>query len=333
MAHKKKATKSKKMAVTTRSKDIPLHQDSEEDEEQEQQEEQEEPEQEQESNNDDDDDDDANDSNVEEGAATSQASKRKSTKRTKPCGLGYTQEETETLLSCIHEVIPIGPQDWENVLQKHYEKFPETDRDVTSIRRKYNKLHTARVPTGDPSCPPLVRQAKRIHRDIEEKMDAQEELNEEELGFPSSDAEDNVVVDSPAPAAAVAATAVAAPTIPVPEAHNSPALFRRGKRAKIEPQGVSSKVDGLLSVLVTKMVQDQDRVEELRCERQQQQCIENRRNDMMTMMSTMMATMPSHLQRQMSQIVNGETNEEEPNEPNEQEANEEEEEADSSNTK
>ena len=126
MARKKKATKSKKTAISTRSKDIPLHQDSEEDEEQEQeetkqasveQEEQEEPEQEQESNNDDDDDDDANDSNVEEeGAATSQASKRKSTKRTKPCGLGYTQEETETLLSCIHEVIPIGPQDWENVL-------------------------------------------------------------------------------------------------------------------------------------------------------------------------------------------------------------------------
>ena len=109
-------------------------------------------------------------------------------------------------------------------------------------------MHTARVPTGDPSCPPLVRQAKRIHRGIKEKMDAQEELNEEELGFPSSDAEDNVVVNSPAPATAVAATAVAAPTIPVPEAHNSPALFHRGKRAKIEPQGVSSKVDGLLSV-------------------------------------------------------------------------------------
>ena len=136
-----------------------------------------------------------------------------------------------------------------------------------SIRCKYNKLQSACVPTGDPNCSPLVCQAKRIHWDIKEKMDAQEELNKEELGFPLSDAEDNIVVNSPAPATASAATAtVATPTIPVPEAHNSPALFRHGKRAKIEPQGVSSKVNGLLSVLVTKMVQDQDRVEELRCE-------------------------------------------------------------------
>ena len=86
-------------------------------------------------------------------------------------------------------------------------------------------------------------------------MDAQEELNEEELGFPPSDVEDSIAVASPA---------VASRT--VSEAVNSPALFRRAKRAKIEPQGISSKVDGLLSVLVTKMVQDQDRAEEIRRE-------------------------------------------------------------------
>ena len=330
MARKKKATKSKKATVTTRSKDTPLHQDSEEDEEQEQEETKEasvEQEEQEEDNNDDDDDEENENDNVDD-------SKKKSNRRTKPRGLGYTQEETETLLSCIHEVIPIGPQDWENVLTKHSEHFPDTERDVASIRRKYNKLQSARIPTGDPNCPPLVRQAKRIHRDIEEKMDAQEELNEEELGFPPSDVEDSIAVASPA---------VASRT--VSEAVNSPALFRRAKRAKIEPQGISSKVDGLLSVLVTKMVQDQDRAEEIRRERQQQQRNENRRNDMMTMMMmTMMSTMmPTQLQTQMNQMMNNGTNEEgnedadketneeankETNEGKEQETNEE---ADSSN--
>ena len=85
-------------------------------------------------------------------------------------------------------------------------------------------MQSASIPTGDPTCPPLVCKAKGIHWDVEEKMDAQEELNKEELGFPSSDVEDNIDVNSPAPAKAVAAT-VATPTIPVPEAHNSPALY------------------------------------------------------------------------------------------------------------
>ena len=335
MARKKKATKSKKATVTTRSKDTPLHQDSEEDEEQEQEETKEasvEQEEQEEDNNDDDDDEENENDNVDD-------SKKKSNRRTKPRGLGYTQEETETLLSCIHEVIPIGPQDWENVLTKHSEHFPDTERDVASIRHKYNKLQSARIPTGDPNCPPLVRQAKRIHRDIEEKMDAQEELNEEELGFPPSDVEDSIAVASPVAAAATVASRT------VSEAVNSPALFRCAKRAKIEPQGISSKVDGLLSVLVTKMVQDQDRAEEIRRERQQQQRNENRRNDMMTMMMmTMMSTMmPTQLQTQMNQMMNNGTNEEgnedadketneeankETNEGKEQETNEE---ADSSN--
>ena len=245
MACKKKplTTKSKKTAFTTRSKHIQLHQDMEEDEEQEETKEESVEQEEQENNN-------VDDSNVEEeaveeeAAVTSQASKKKSTKRTKPCGLGYTQEETETLLSCIHKVITIGPQDWENILRKHNKHFCKTDCYVTPVKHKYNKLQSACIPTGDPNCPPLVHQAKHIHQDIEEKMDAQEELNKEELGFPLSDVEDNIAVTSPTPAAAAAA--VATPT--VPEAHNSPAFFHCAKRAKIEPQGISSKVDGLLSV-------------------------------------------------------------------------------------
>ena len=328
---KPQATLTSKSKKTTRcNKNIQLHQDSEpEEEEQEEakEESQEEEAQEEEAvdNEDDDssdDDDDKEDSNNEDTTKLpSQGNKKtKRTRRSKPRGLGYTQEETETLLSCIHEVIPIGPQDWENVLHKNNQHFPDTARDVPSIRRKYNKLQSTRIPTGDPNCPPPhVRQAKRIHREIEEKMDAQAELEEEELGFPSSDVEDEVA------AATTATTTVATPTTAVAVGENSPALFRRPKKARPDQQqgGVSNKVDGLLSVLVTKMVQDQDRAEEQRLERQQQReemrleredqerrrHDESRRNDMMTMMMmTMMSAMvPTHLQGQMSQMMNEQT--------------------------
>ena len=108
-------------------------------------------------------------------------------------------------------------------------KLPK-EQNLVVLGTPYNKLQSAHIPTGDPNCPTLVCQAKRIHQDIEEKMDPQEELNNEGLGFPSSDVEDNIAVTSPAPAVAVTATVA---TTTVPEAHNSPALFCHAKRAKL----------------------------------------------------------------------------------------------------
>ena len=174
MAGKRKkqqaSSTSKPKKTTRRNKNIQLHQDSEpEEEEQEeakeesQEEAQEQEDQEEEEAVDDEDDDGDDDDNEEEDSNNEDTAKlpsqgnktSKRTQRQKPRGLGYTQEETETLLSCIHEVIPIGPQDWENVLLKHNQHFPDTARDVPSIRRKYNKLQSTRIPTGDPNCPPM----------------------------------------------------------------------------------------------------------------------------------------------------------------------------------
>ena len=97
-------------------------------------------------------------------------------------------------------------------------------------------------------------------------MDAQAELEEEELGFPSSNVEDEAAT------AAIATTSLAIPTTAVAVGENSPALFCCPKKARADnqQQGVSNKVDGLLSVLVTKLVQDQERAEEQRLEWQQQ---------------------------------------------------------------
>lgn len=39
-------------------------------------------------------------------------------------------------------------------------------RDQDSLKKKFDKLAAVKNPTGDPSCPPEVKRAKRIARDI-----------------------------------------------------------------------------------------------------------------------------------------------------------------------
>ena len=107
----------------TRNNKLPLHQDYEPEEEEHEEdkqeaEEQEEQEEQEEVIVNDDDDDDNNDDGTSYNEDTTkhcQPIKTRKSRRTKPCGHGYMQEEIETLLSCIHKVIPIGPQEWENM--------------------------------------------------------------------------------------------------------------------------------------------------------------------------------------------------------------------------
>ena len=185
--------------------------------------------------------------------------KRQNTRR----GPGYSSEETDILLSTIQEVLPIGPLDWEQVVRLHTDHFPGMGRDLQSICRKFNKLQASRIPTGDPNCPPAVWRAKRIHRDIEEKMDAVQEMEEQELGFPKenndnnddNDNNDNDNNDN----GNEKTTTTTNPSTP---------LFRQPKRAKAVPQEpASSKVEGILSV--TKMVADQEKTDELQNERKE----------------------------------------------------------------
>jgi len=39
------------------------------------------------------------------------------------------------------------------------------------LRNKFKALRSVRKPTGDPDCPPAVKRAKRIQREIEENLD------------------------------------------------------------------------------------------------------------------------------------------------------------------
>ena len=65
------------------------------------------------------------------------------------------------------ELLPIGPDEWDLTLSRHSVRFG--GRDVDALRRKYNKLHRKRSPTGDPHIPWEVEQAKRIKYMIGER--------------------------------------------------------------------------------------------------------------------------------------------------------------------
>ena len=69
----------------------------------------------------------------------------------------------------MHSVLPIGPTEWEQVLDLHSAQYP--GRDVNSLRRKYTTLHRKKMPTGDPLCPEEVRMAKACKYRIAQKAD------------------------------------------------------------------------------------------------------------------------------------------------------------------
>ena len=94
-----------------------------------------------------------------------------------PKGFSYSQEEVDNFLDELEEIIPVTATAWERVAELHLSRYPDRQRSVDSLKRKFKELHNNKVPTGDPLCPPAVRRAKRIRYLIIDKMDASD-LNE-----------------------------------------------------------------------------------------------------------------------------------------------------------
>jgi hypothetical protein len=82
-------------------------------------------------------------------------------------GANFTiMAELECLLDVIDKIVPIGNPDWERVWYKHVSTFPKKERTVESLKQKFQGLARHKIPTGDPACPPHIRNAKRIYRKI-----------------------------------------------------------------------------------------------------------------------------------------------------------------------
>ena len=84
-------------------------------------------------------------------------------------GSQFRSVELMHLLDIMLSVLPIGPQEWEEVAELHSVSFP--GRDVVSLRRKFTTLHRKKIPTGDPNMPPAVRLAKQVKYAIADKAE------------------------------------------------------------------------------------------------------------------------------------------------------------------
>ena len=104
----------------------------------------------------------------------------------------YFTDELLNLFSIMAQILPIGPIEWDKVTERHSVKFP--GRDTDSLRRKYTSTHRRKVPTGDPNCPPEVREAKRLKMAIGSKAELADCATEFDMEAESSD--DDVSLES-----------------------------------------------------------------------------------------------------------------------------------------
>ncbi len=76
-------------------------------------------------------------------------------------GKGFSKVEVDYLLESCEEILPIGPDAWDRVVERHILLYPNLDA-KDSLRKKIASLYNSTKPTGDPKCPGNVRKAKKI---------------------------------------------------------------------------------------------------------------------------------------------------------------------------
>lgn len=81
-------------------------------------------------------------------------------------GKNFSQAEIDCMLELIEEHMPLSASQWQTVVDEHMLLYPNTDRDVDGLRRKFNSLASKKIPTGDPFIPPDVKKAKKIRNDL-----------------------------------------------------------------------------------------------------------------------------------------------------------------------
>jgi hypothetical protein len=89
------------------------------------------------------------------------------------------------MLESIREYLPISGAEWDLVANRHSSFHPELERTAEQLKKKFNKLSQTKVPTGNPTIPFTVREAKAIRVLIIEK--AEGATGSEEEGFAVED--------------------------------------------------------------------------------------------------------------------------------------------------
>jgi len=78
-------------------------------------------------------------------------------------GFKFTIHELESLVKAVEELIPISNTEWEWGWDRHIALYPQQDRTLKSLKRKFQEMARTKIPTGDPNCPHHIRIAKRAY--------------------------------------------------------------------------------------------------------------------------------------------------------------------------
>ena len=78
-----------------------------------------------------------------------------------PKGITYLQEGVDNFLDELEEILPVTATGWERVAEIHLSRYPDQQRSVDSLKRKFKELHNKKIPPGDPVYPPAVRRCVR----------------------------------------------------------------------------------------------------------------------------------------------------------------------------
>jgi hypothetical protein len=110
-------------------------------------------------------------------------------------GVGFPVDELMVMLDCIEDILPIGMNEWEMVERRHNQVYQGWQvRNKESLKRKFRTLFIAKIPTGDPNCPPKIRRAKDLYEMIKTKSDLSEgddDEDEEEDGDNDEEQDDS----------------------------------------------------------------------------------------------------------------------------------------------
>ncbi|KAE8261818.1 hypothetical protein A4X09_0g7595 [Tilletia walkeri] len=98
----------------------------------------------------------------------------------------YSKREVSLLLHYVQKHAPIGANNWTTV-EESYNRRAKAEsfvaRKAVNLKKKFDKLVATKKPTGDPTCPPHVKLAKRIHHQI---------LNNNAVGSTEDDEDEDI---------------------------------------------------------------------------------------------------------------------------------------------
>ena len=110
-------------------------------------------------------------------------------------GSGFDTDELTSLLETIASILPIAPEEWSHVEQRHLTNFPHSER------RKFQQLYRKKQPTNL-LCPLEIRKAKRVHTEITELSDDESSADTQEAPTVATNAQVPTLTMPPLPQSA-----------------------------------------------------------------------------------------------------------------------------------